>query len=83
MWKRNLCIEYSRKVKKKFPKMYKGIAFAMVVADTEVMNNRGRRGFSVKEGSGCSNWTVPLQSRYPAIGSQNNGTMYHSVLVKI
>jgi len=82
MWKRNLCIEYSRKVKKKFPKIYKGAAFAMVVVDTEEMSKRGRRGFSTKEGKGCSSWTVPLQSRYPAIGNQNNGTMYHLVLVK-
>ena len=82
MWKRNLCIVYSRKVKKKFPKMYNGAAFAIVVADTEEMSDRGRSGFSVKEGKGCSSWTVPLHRKYPAIGNQNMGTMYHWVLVK-
>jgi len=82
MWKRNLCIVYSRKVKKKFPKMYNGVAFAMVVSDTEEMSDRGRSGFSVKEGKGRSNWTAPLQRRYPAIGNQIIGTMYHWVLVK-
>ena len=54
----------------------------MVVADTEEMSDRGRSGFSVKEGKGCSSWTIPLQRRYPAIGNQNMGTMYHWVLVK-
>ena len=82
MWKRNLCIVYSRKVKIKFPRMYNGAAFAMVVADTEETSDRGRNGFSVKGGKECSNWTIPLQRRYPAIGNQNIGTMYHSVLVK-
>lgn len=74
---------YSRKVKKKFPKMYNGIAFAMARADAEEMRESGRKGFSVKGGRGRSNWTIPLQSRYPAMGNQNMGTMYHSVLVKI
>ena len=54
----------------------------MVTADTEEMSDRGRTGFSVKEGRDCSNWTIPLQRRYPAIGNQNKGTIYHSVLVK-
>ena len=74
---------YSRNVKKKFPKMYKGATLRRVVADIEVMSHRGRRGFSAKGGKECSNCTVPLQSRYPAIGNQNNGTTYHLVLVKI
>ena len=83
IWKRNLCIVYSRKVKKKLPKMYNGTAFAIVIADTEEMSDRGRRGLSAKDGRGRSNWTIPLQSRYPAMGNQNMGTMYHFVLVKI
>lgn len=74
---------YSRKVKKKFPKIYNGIAFAIEATDIEKMSDKGRKGFSEKGGKGCSNWTVPLQSRYPAMGNQNMGTMYHSVLVKI
>jgi hypothetical protein len=72
---------YSRKVKKKLPKMYSGAAFARVVADAEEMSDRGSRGLSAKGGRGCSNWTIPLQSRYAAMGSQNMGTMYHLVLV--
>jgi hypothetical protein len=52
MWKRNLCMVYSRKVKKKFPKMYNGAAFRMATADTEEMSDKGRRGFWVKGGIG-------------------------------
>ena len=74
---------YSRKVKKKFPKMYKGAAFTIAASDTEEISDRGRRGFSAKGGKGLSSWTVPLQSRYAAIGNQSMGTMYHLVLVKI
>jgi len=62
--------------------MYNGAALKMAAADTEEMSDRGRRGSSVKGGKECSSCTVPLQSRYPAIGSQNIGTMYHWVLVK-
>ena len=63
--------------------MYNGAAFNIVVADTEEMCDKGRRGFSVNEGKGRSSWTIPLQSRYAAMGNQNMGTMYHLVLVKI
>jgi len=62
--------------------MYNGAALRIVTSDTDEISDRGRRGLSVKGGKDCSSWTVPLQSRYPAIGSQSNGTMYHSVLVK-
>lgn len=59
------------------------VTFAMDIVGMSERLDRGREGFSKKEGSGPVNWKRDRRNRYAVMGAQTMGTTYHSVRVHI
>lgn len=81
MWNRKRCNVYSRIVHMKLPRKKKGRALAKASSVTVDKSDSGSRGSDRNVGMGPLNWSMDRRNRFPAIGSQNNGTTYHTVRV--
>jgi hypothetical protein len=83
MWNKNRCKKYSSNVQIMFPRRKQTANFAMDTVGMSARLDRGREGFSKKEGSGPVNWKRDRRNRYIVMGAQTMGTTYHSVRVQI